>query len=162
MATVRPKVEHINPFVEAVNEIYRSMLDDVQVSRGTPRLLDKNAKPREIMGLIGISGAARGAVVICLPQRTAQAIVRKILDEDVGHIASLVVDGVAEFVNMIAGYAKAQLKSDDGPPLELGLPTVIQGADFTLDSKSGSIWIEIEFQSALGPFELRLLFESHD
>ncbi len=62
-------------------------------------------------------------------------------------------------VNIIAGGAKARMNTGDEKPLDLSLPTVVRGGDFFVEYPTNSVWLEINFDSELGPFTLRVTFE---
>ena len=102
MAKTQVRVEHVNPFVEAVHELFSTMLG-AAVERGNVSLLGKDAKPREIVGIIGISGETRGIVTVAFPRKTAMSVVGTLLGTDLAEFDETVSDGVAEVVNMIAG-----------------------------------------------------------
>jgi chemotaxis protein CheX len=70
-----------------------------------------------------------------------------------------VSDAIAEMVNIVAGGAKSKLSGDDRPPIDLSLPTVVRGNSYNVDYPSGSIWLEVPFNSELGSFTLRVTFE---
>jgi chemotaxis protein CheX len=69
-----------------------------------------------------------------------------------------VTDGVGEIVNIVAGSAKSKF-TGDGPPIDLSLPNVIRGNDYTVEYPSKAVWLEVPFQSELGPFNMRVTFE---
>ena len=119
--------------------------------------------PRDIMAIIGLSGLARGTVALSFPVHTALAIVNALLGtqaaDRIRTVDDTVSDAIAETVNIVAGGAKAKFKIGDGPPIELSLPTVIRGGDFKVDYPSGSVWLEVPFDSDLGPFTMRLTSE---
>lgn len=159
MATAQIKVEHINPFVEAVYELFTTMLGTT-VERGDVNLLGKNVAPMEVMGIIGLSGEARGVVTVGFPRETALKVVSKILNTELTELDDEVADGVAEIVNMIAGNAKAKLLGNDGTPIDLSLPTVVRGTDYRIDCPGDAVWLGVPFDSPLGTFELRVMFET--
>lgn len=158
MSPASMKVEYINPFLESVNETFQSMLGatvrrgDVGVSRG-------QGSPREISAFIGMSGPARGTVCLAFPSATAMKLVGRFLDQDIVVMNEDVVDGVSEIVNIVAGSAKAKLGSGGGVPIELGLPTVVRGNNYTVEYASNTVWLEVPFESDLGEFTLRVTFE---
>ncbi|MDX9974045.1 MAG: chemotaxis protein CheX [FCB group bacterium] len=153
------KVEYINPFIESVFELFSTMLGaqamrgEVGVARGP------NCNPREIMGLIGLSGNVRGTVALSFPTGTALAMVSRLLGMETHVIDETVSDAVAELVNIVAGSAKAKMNTSDGPPTDLSLPTVVRGNSYSVDYPSKAMWLEVPFTSDLGPFSLRVTFE---
>ena len=160
MKTVAMKVEYINPFIESVVEVFSTMLG-AAVKRGDVGVTQNGAgNPRDIMALIGLSGTARGTVALSFPAATATALVGKLLGTETDTIDDTVCDGVAEIVNMVAGSAKAKLSVDGGTPIDLSLPTVIKGSNFEVEYPTKSVWLEVNFESDLGGFNLRVTFEN--
>ncbi len=152
------KVEYINPFIESIFDLFTTMLNST-AKRGDVALADESVNPREIMALIGLSGMARGMVALAFPVETAVNMVNKLLDTDIKEIDDTVSDAIAEMVNIVAGGAKAKLGGDDRPPIDLSLPTVVRGSSYNVDYPSGSVWLEVPFDSDLGSFSLRVTFE---
>jgi chemotaxis protein CheX len=153
------KVEYINPFIESVFELFTTMLS-AQAARGEVGLCrGSGGNPREIMGLIGLSGHVRGTVALSFPTGTALAMVSKLLGMDTHVVDETVSDAVAELVNIVAGSAKAKLNDSSGEPIDLSLPTVVRGNSYSVDYPSKSVWLEVPFTSDLGPFSLRVTME---
>lgn len=152
------QVEYINPFIESVHELFSTMLSakvqrsKLEVSRGT-------ANPRELMALIGFSGPARGMVALAFPVGTALNIVNKLLGTTSRVVDDTVSDAIAEVVNIVAGSAKARINKDDGPVIELSLPTIVHGTNYCVDYPSKSTWLDVSFESDLGEFSMRVTFE---
>ncbi len=152
------KVEYINPFIESVDDLFNTMLS-AKVKRGKIGVTTGSNNPREIVAIIGLSGPARGTVALSFPTATALNLVNQLLGLDTHIVDESVSDGVAELVNIVAGSAKAKLVSDNAAPIDLSLPTVLRGNDFTVEYPSQSVWLEVPFTSDLGPFSLRVTFE---
>lgn len=151
-------VSYINPFIESVNELFSTMLE-ANISRGTIGVSRGAGNPRDIVAIIGLSGPARGTVALSFPTATALSLVNKLLGLDTHIVDENISDGVAELVNIVAGSAKAKLVGDGGAVIDLSLPTVLRGNDFTVDYPSQSMWLEVPFESDYGAFSLRVTFE---
>ncbi len=152
------KVEYINPFIEATYDLFTTMLG-ARATRGDVGLAKDQANPRHIMALIGLSGMARGMVALSFPLDTALNMVNQLLGTDIKVLDDTVSDAIAEMVNIVAGGAKAKLNTGDEEPIDLSLPTVVRGNSYNIDYPSGSIWLEVPFDSDLGSFSLRVTFE---
>ena len=152
------KVEYINPFIESVHDLFSTMLSS-KATRGQVGVSQGDPNPREMMALIGLSGPARGMVALSFPVNTALAISNQLLGAEMKVVDDTVSDAIAEVVNIVAGGAKAKFKIAAGPPIDLSLPTVVRGNSYSVDYPSGTIWLEVPFQSDLGPFSLRVTFE---
>jgi chemotaxis protein CheX len=153
------KVEYINPFIGGVFKLFDTMLAS-KVERGTLALADKDSAGGDITAIIGLSGPARGTVALIFPLATAHALVGRLLQLDEKEVDENVSDGVAELVNIVAGSAKAKLANGDrASVINLGLPTVIRGADYVVGSPKEATWLDVPFSSELGKFNLRVTFE---
>ena len=152
------KVEYINPFIESTYDLFSTMLGSKAV-RGDVGLAKPDANPRDIMALIGLSGMARGMVALSFPVDTALNMVNQLLGTEIRAMDDTVSDAIAEMVNIVAGGAKAKLSADLSKPIDLSLPTVVRGSSYNVDYPSGSVWLEVPFNSNLGSFTLRVTFE---
>lgn len=152
------KVEYINPFIESTYDLFSTMLGSKAV-RGDVGLARPDANPRDIMALIGLSGMARGMVALAFPVDTALNMVNRLLGTHIRVIDDTVSDAIAEMVNIVAGGAKAKISADLEKPIDLSLPTVVRGNSYNVDYPSGSVWLEVPFNSDLGSFTLRVTFE---
>lgn len=155
------QAELINPFIESVQEIFSTMLTS-NAKRGKISVSRDNRGPGELLAIIGIIGESKGTVAVSFPTDTALRVVGRIAGMEFESVDETIIDGVAEIVNMIAGGAKAKLTGNGKRPMDLGLPSVVTGKDFQVDYPKKSIWLEVPFDSDLGPFLMRVTFESND
>lgn len=150
------KAEYINPFIDSVYQLFDTMLG-CEVRRGQLAVADK-VNPTNITAIIGLTGSAQGAVALTFPVKTALSMVQKLLGMDIKVVDETVIDGMAEMVNIVAGGAKSRFSEMAGEPIDLSLPTVIRGDGFKVEHPSGVRWIEVPFDSDLGPFNMRVTF----
>lgn len=154
------KVEYINPFIESVNDLFSSMLN-AEAKRVGLSVASNGGERHEITALIGLSGSsARGAVALSFPSATAIALAASMFGVESDKVDEMVLDAIAETANIVAGGAKAKLHNThgDGEPIDLGLPTIVQGKDYTLhppDSK----WLAVDFSSDFGVFKMLVMLE---
>jgi len=144
------KAEYINPFIESVTELFENMLE-CSVEMGSAGLATQRQGPPDIIGVIGLSGTAKGSVVLRFPLETALAVVGKMVNERFKGVDSSIIDGVGELVNIIAGNAKSRLK---GHSISLSLPTVVRGDLCHLSNLQNIVWLALPFSSSLGDFSL--------
>jgi chemotaxis protein CheX len=155
------KVEYINPFIASVVEALETMLD-CDARRGETRVVKAGEQHKDVTGLIGLSGAARGTVALSFPNRTALQVVSRLLGEPASEADDeTVCDGVAELVNIVAGGAKSYFCRKGGTPIEVSLPTVIKGNNYTVSHPTGTVWLEVPFDCALGSFSLQVTFDNN-
>lgn len=148
-------VSYINPFIEAVDTVFNTMLS-VKPRRNGVKVSDGHARGELITSLVGISGQVSGVVALRFPPPTALKLAGKLLGSEAGTISDEVTDAIAELVNMVAGSAKAKFQFD--PPLELGLPTVVHGAGYRLKYPTRSVWLEVPFSSDAGEFSMEVTY----
>lgn len=153
------RAELINPFIESVYDLFKTMLG-CEARRGELSLARTSAFSHEVIALIGLSGIVRGTVALSFPTRTALHMVNRLLGVETIGVTDEVLDAVAELVNIVAGGAKAKLNHETAMPISLSLPTVVQGREFTVEYPSYAKWLDVPFTSELGPFTLRVIFES--
>lgn len=153
------KVEYINPFIESVYEVFSTMLC-AQVSRGTVAISRGAEGTKEIVALIGFSGPARGMLTLSFPVKTALGIVNRLLDADYRTVDETVSDAIAEMVNIVGGSAKARINTGNESPIDLSLPGVVRGDNFSVDNPLKTVWLEVPFQSDLGPFTMRVTLKA--
>lgn len=153
------RAEFINPFIESVYDLFKTMLG-CEARRGEVSLARSVSSGHEVIALIGLSGIVRGTVALAFPARTALHMVNRLLGVETIGVNDEVLDAVAELVNIVAGGAKAKLNGETGTPISLSLPTVVQGKDYSVEYPSYAKWLDVPFTSELGPFTLRVIFES--
>lgn len=146
------RAEHINPFIAAVKNAFRTMLD-CEARRGD-LALKQDRRPRYyVSGVIGLSGRAVGAVVLNFSEQVALKAASTMLMTDLNVLNDDVLDAVGELTNMVAGAAKAELEEYE---LQVSLPNVITGDDHEVHFPSNVVPLSISFETEWGPFALEV------
>jgi chemotaxis protein CheX len=122
-------VEYINPFLTSAISVFNTMLG-VTLTREEPVLKSSTQPNHEISGIIGLSGNAKGMVVLSMSRDVALNAASKMLGELCRDINADVADAVGELTNMIAGSAKAKIEH---LCMSVSLPTVITGKNHCID-----------------------------
>jgi len=141
------KVEYINPFLTAAISAFDTMLG-CALTRGAPYVKDGAQPEHEVSGVIGLTGNAKGTVVLGLGREAAISAAEVLLEKRPAEIDAEVTDAVGELANIIAGSAKAQLQHLE---LGVGLPTVITGKGHCIEFPQHVTPICIPFESPWGP-----------
>jgi chemotaxis protein CheX len=133
-----------------------------EVQRGEV-IISREGLPRkeEIVAIIGLSGPVRGTVAMTFPVDTAIKMVNQLIGSETATVDENVMDAVAELVNIVAGGAKSKLNGNEAIPINLSLPTVVRGNNYSVESPSWAVWLDLPFISPLGLFNLRVTFESN-
>lgn len=139
-------VRLINPFIQSTMSVFALMLN-CKLVRGEPRLKDKLQPEFEVSGIIGLSGKAKGTVVVSLERETALRATEAMLTERPDSINEDVVDAVGELANMIAGRAKATLEEFE---MKISLPLVVAGKNKLIGFPSSTQPICIPFSCEWG------------
>lgn len=152
-------VSYINPFIEAVDAVFSTMLD-VKPRREGLKVSDGQPNGMMITSLIGMTGQVSGVVALRFPPETALQLAGRMLGSEMTTMNGEVIDAIAELVNMVAGSAKAKFNHD--PPLQLGLPTVVEGAGYKVRYPSRSVWLEVPFSSNAGSFTMEVTYNPNE
>ncbi len=146
------RVEYINPFVVAVLSVFRTMLG-TELKRGKPFVKGGFQPRHHISGVIGLSGKARGTIVLSLDRDAALCATEAMTQERPSEIDADVIDAVGELANMIAGSAKAKLERFD---LSVSLPSVITGKGHCIEFPSNTTPICIPFECEWGAVDVEV------
>jgi chemotaxis protein CheX len=152
--TQTARVEFINPFIIAVAKTLETMVG-CKVVREPPQLKKEKAALYPISGIIGLSGAIVGTVVLTMCEALALKCASAMLMEEYTEFNHDVFDAVGELTNVIAGNAKSQLEEYH---LSLSLPNVIYGKDAELRFPERCQPISIPFRTDHGPMAIEIGF----
>lgn len=97
-----------------------------------------------VTGMVGLAGTYTGILSIHCPQPLALRITSNMLGMDVDEIGEDVNDALGEIANMLGGSVK-QVLSKGGLDINLSIPTVISGEEYTVNAMSDSDCIIVPF-----------------
>lgn len=146
------KVEYINPFLTATTSVFSTMLG-MTLNRGEPYLKNGTQPNHEVSGMIGLSGNAKGMVVLSMCREAALGAAGAMLGTRPKDINADVADAVGELTNMIAGAAKAKLEH---LKMNVSLPTVITGKAHCIEFPKNTMPICIPFDCEWGPVAVEI------
>jgi len=146
------KVEYINPFVAATQNVFKMMMN-IDIVAGKPYLFDPitGSHSYDISGIIGLSGETTGAVVLSFTKLCALKVVSAFSGMEIKIFDQTVVDAIGELINIVAGNAKKDLKDFK---LTISLPSVVTGHSHRLNWPTGIPVIMIPFTSPFGEFSI--------
>jgi|ERR1700677_4724700 chemotaxis protein CheX len=147
-------VDYINPFIEATIHTFQTMCGVVP-TRQRIFLKGEGEEVYGVSGIIGLGGEATGAVVLNFPEAVAVRTISKFVGEEIPSITAVVVDGVGEITNIIAGEAKNRL-IQKGYKFEIGLPKIVTGRSYITAQNKSVPCIVISFASEFGKFCLEV------
>jgi chemotaxis protein CheX len=140
--------QYIQPFINVCINVFKEFLGcDLVVER--PYFIDSNSVDDwDISAVIGLTGEARGAVVISMKQELALRLTDTLTQSKHYSLDEEVADAIGEIINIIAGNAKKGL--EESFRLVISLPTIIEG------KKHSIMWPNNQVRIICIPF---LIFE---
>jgi len=122
--------KYIQPFIDVCVSVFKDFIGTELVT-GRPYFVDKN-DPHEwdISAVIGLTGEARGAVVISMKKSLSLKLTGALTGSEHKDLDDEVVDAIGEIINIIAGNAKRGL--EESFRLVISLPTIIRGKGHTI------------------------------
>ncbi len=146
------KAEYINPFLSATVAVFDTMLG-CKLGRRDPFVKESFQPEHEVSGIIGLSGRAKGTVVLSLNKEAALQATSVLLKEKRTELNAEVIDAIGELTNIIAGNAKSQLEH---LALNVSLPTVVTGSDVSIEFPRDVSPICIPFESSWGQISVEV------
>jgi chemotaxis protein CheX len=122
--------KYIQPFIDVCVSVFRDFIG-TELTPDRPYFVDKN-DPHEwdISAVIGLTGEARGAVVISMKRELAYKLTNILTGMEHDELDDEVVDAIGEIINIIAGNAKRGL--EESFRLVISLPTIVRGHGHTI------------------------------
>jgi chemotaxis protein CheX len=152
------KAEHVNPFILSTMETFSKMLG-VEAKPGKTILKRDGPADHDISGFIGLSGGAKGMVVLSFPKETALRATNKFMGANHAEINAETMDAVGELANIVVGNAKKGLAELH---LTISLPSVITGGGHHIMDSKGVYSFVIPFHTDLGDFQLTVSLKAAD
>ncbi|NLJ78273.1 MAG: chemotaxis protein CheX [Tissierellia bacterium] len=106
------KVDHINAFYVAIQEIFKLMLD-LDVEKGELRIVEDMVSSKDANVLLGITGDLKGSILFGFPKHMALEMVNIMSGVDMDEIDTFVSSALGEVVNIIGGNALTSLSNYD-------------------------------------------------
>ncbi len=136
----------LDPFINATVECFETMLDmspkPVDTSHQIPPIESK-----DICAIIGLSGEAQGFCALNASEAVTLEMVSNFVGEEVTTFDEDTMDAIGEIINIIAGGAKAGIKS---PALSISLPSIMHGKKFVVSVPLDVAVATIVFQCESG------------
>jgi chemotaxis protein CheX len=117
--------KYIQPFVDVCESVFRDFIGTELITE-RPHFADKNdPHDWDVSAIIGLTGEARGAVVISMKKSLALKLTGVLTGSEHSDLDDEVVDAIGEIINIIAGNAKRGL--EESFRLVISLPTIVRG-----------------------------------
>lgn len=136
--------------IAATSEVFETMIM-MDLTPGEPIEDAKMVWPRNVSGIMGLTGDFRGMLGIHCPTEVALAITSALLGMDLDEIDEDVKDAIGEVTNMVSGGIKTLL-AEEGTDLDVSIPTLISGESYKVNCLSDANRVIIPFETTSGKF----------
>ncbi len=138
--------KYVQPFIDTCSSVFESFLS-LSAKPQMPFFIERSETTNwDVSGLIGLSGEAEGAVAISMKEDFACYVATLLTGEEHSTMDELVVDGIGEIINIIAGNVKKDL--EEMYKLVISLPTIVKG------QKHETIWPNKNARAVCIPFTI--------
>ena len=148
------QVDYINPFIDSLTNVFQTMLK-CKPRRGKICLQHERVSKHSVSGVIGLSGGAKGTVVLSLSEEVALKAASTMLRTEVTEVNEDVVDAIGELTNILAGGAKAELEQYQ---LSVSLPNVVIGEGHEIRFPHEVTPIHVPFETDWGSLSIEVGF----
>ena len=122
--------KYIQPFVDVCKSVFRDFVG-ADLTEERPYFADTaTVMEWDISAVIGLTGEARGAVVISMKKDLAVKLTGTLTGAEHQTVDDDVIDAIGEIVNIIAGNVKKNL--EEAFRLVISLPTIVQGKEHSI------------------------------
>jgi chemotaxis protein CheX len=101
---------------------------------------------REVTALIGCVGQCSGSIFVNCSRECAILMAGKMLGEERKELDNVVLDGICEIANIIAGQTKALLSTTEFKFERISTPAVVVGTNYLVSHYKGATTVSIDFQ----------------
>lgn len=144
--------------VEVTREIFDTMIM-LDIIPGQPLTKHISKFNCSLSAMVGFAGLKRGNLTLHTPEKVAIGLTQSFLGTEIEKINEEVEDAMGELANMIAGSLKPFISAKD-KSVELSLPSVVYGKEYTMTVISKADWIIVPFSVSYGDFLVGLEFKS--
>jgi chemotaxis protein CheX len=150
-------IEIAKSFIKATIEVLSTMAMITPVA-GKPYVKSDSMAKGDVTGVIGLTGDKMGTISVTFTQKSALAVVKNMLGDDIQDVLQDTKDAVGEITNMISGKSR-QLMAENGLNIQAATPSVIMGKNHTIHHISSEPIMAIPFTTDHGDFTVEFCFQ---
>lgn len=150
-------IEVAKPFIVATVNVLTTMAS-IEPIPGKPYVKKNNVAQGDVSAVIGVTGYKNGSISVTFSKKSAIALVKSMLGDDIQDIMQDTKDAVGEITNMVSGQARAGL-AEMGMVFQGSTPSVIMGDGHTISHVTKSPIMAIPFTTPHGDFTVEFCFE---
>jgi chemotaxis protein CheX len=152
------QVEMINIFIKAATDVLRQEIGE-EATAGSVKVLSSAQTGEEVAVMIGVTGQARGMVLLGMSERTAKAIVSRMMGEPCPLFDELAQSGIAEMGNVITGLAGQGLEGA-GFSVTISPPALVAGGPGVIISTVNIRRFVVPLHTSLGDMVIHIALET--
>lgn len=154
-------VNYLNAFIEASMDIVKDIAG-VNATLEKVNLRGNSFGGKDVIIIIGVTGALVGQIVMTLSQNSMDTLVKKMFVGDSENLdTDLKKSAMAELANMIVGNATA-IFYKKGMKVLITTPTILTGKDILISNKFPIINIPLKFENNMGELDLNISAMEND
>lgn len=150
---------YIAPFIQSVQNVFSTMMQ-LPVTLGQPSVKQDQKPAHDVSGIIGMSGAMVGSIVLSFPSETAQRVVSLFCGQQLETTDPDFADAIGELVNMVSGGAKALFPAESRA--SISVPSVIVGKNHTVSRPSGVPCVVLPCECDCGDFVVEIALRHNE
>jgi len=137
--------ELVRYILESTESVFSTMLG-LETTAGTPRTSQGAVGPSHgVAALVGLAGSWIGTGSVDCSAELSCKIAAAMLSSEYDTVTDDVLDAMGEVANMIIGNIKNSVEIVVGP-MDLSIPTVVYGRNFTTRSQRHNQWTVVPFE----------------
>lgn len=125
--------ELINPFIRAIQDVLQKETHSKVLRTSKPTLTKGGSLAHEITSVIGLIGDLSGVFLISVSTEYAFSFFREVVGVEATEVDEVVLSGIAELSNTIAGRAAIALE-EIGLRMDISPPLLIKGKGASLST----------------------------
>ncbi|SFI29978.1 chemotaxis protein CheX [Tindallia magadiensis] len=153
------KADHLNPFIQAVNDVFTTMFD-TQSEKKSVFIKEDMVSSNEANVLLNVTGDLEGTILFGFPKKMTFEMIRNMSGMEMTEINSFVASALGEVANIISGNAMTILHESD-VVCDILPPKVMVGEYQTFSKKEEKI-IALTMATDFGEFDLNLMLEEQN
>ncbi len=147
------KVEYINPFYKATEDVFETMLD-LKTERGELDIVEDMIAGKEANVIIGMTGELTGSILYSFPKEMTLEMVKIMSGMEMDKLDSFVTSALGEVANIISGNAVTYL-SDQDYTCDIVPPQIVVGESKSISMATKKA-LRIPLKTKIGEFDIHV------
>ena len=145
--------EHAGALIDVMQRTFKTMFK-LDLTVNDRRIEDSQLAPYEISGIIGVTGKAKGVVVVSFPEDMARKLTAFMLGGEISYVPAQedTIDCVGEIANIVGGNLLPSLSGSGDVDARISLPSVVIGRHKVVWRRKDIPYDLVLFDSEYGTF----------